>query len=447
MVSVVCQVFCEPRRMKIAVIGGGISGLTAAYRLGRKHGVVLFEANEYVGGHTNTVDVELDGEHHAIDTGFMVFNDRTYPNFVAMLDALGVSSRPTSMSFSLRCDRTGLEYNGSSLSGVFTQRRNLLRLRYWRMLSDVLRFNRESPARVLADHSTAETTVGEFLEGGGYSREFAEHYLLPMGSAIWSCPIGLFKEFPVRFVVEFFQNHGLLELRGRPTWRVIDGGARTYVNAMIERFRGEVRAGTPIVRVARRSDRVLVTARDGQTLECDHVVFACHSNQALAVLADASPIERVVLQAFPYQRSVALLHTETSMLPRNRRAWASWNYRLPPEKSANATVTYCMNILQQIRSRRVFNVTLNSPEPIDQAKVLGRFVYEHPVFTTGRSAAQARHHELINVNRTSFCGAYWRNGFHEDGVASALAVCRVLEAIDEKEHRLAFADAGANGAA
>ena len=220
-----CLLFCEPREMRIAVIGGGISGLTAAYRLGRKHEVVLFEANDYVGGHTNTVDVELDGEEHAIDTGFMVFNNRTYPNFVAMLDALGIRSRPTSMSFSLRCDRTGLEYNGSSLSGLFIQRRNLLRPRYWRMLSDVLRFNRESPAQALSDQGAAEMTVGEFIETEGYSHEFVEHYLLPLGSAIWSCPIGLFEEFPVRFVVEFFGNHGLLALRDRPRWRVIEGGA------------------------------------------------------------------------------------------------------------------------------------------------------------------------------------------------------------------------------
>ncbi len=433
--------------MKIAVIGAGVSGMTAAYRLGRQHEVVLFEANNYLGGHVNTVDVELDGEHHAIDTGFIVFNDRTYPHFVAMLDELGVRSRPTTMSFSLRCDRTGLTYNGSSLSGLFTQRRNLVRLRFWRMLRDIVRFNREAPARTALQAGAAEMMVGEFLERGKYSREFGEHYLLPLGSAIWSCPMSSFDGFPVRFVVEFFRNHGLLAFRDRPTWRVIDGGARSYVEAMMRRFRGTVRAGTSIERVTRRADRVLVVPRGAPAVSFDHVVFACHSDQALRILADRSQVENELLRAFPYRRSVALLHTETSMLPRDRRAWASWNYRLPRERSSHATVTYCMNILQNLRSRHVFNVTLNSPEPIDPGKVLGRFVYDHPVFTLGRSAAQARHREMINVNRTSFCGAYWRNGFHEDGLWSALAVCGVLEASKEETEGRAMAHAGANGAA
>lgn len=433
--------------MRIAVIGAGVSGLTAAYRLCRRHDVVLIEANDYLGGHANTVDVEVEGEHHAIDTGFVVFNNRTYPNFVAMLVELCVDSRPTEMSFSLRCDRTGLEYNGSSLAGLFTQKRNMFRVRYWKMLADVLRFNREAPAQVSTDAGAGELTVGEFLESGQYSREFAEHYLLPMGSAIWSCPTGQFRDFPVAFVVEFFRNHGLLDLRDRPQWRVVEGGARTYVSAVIRRFRGSVWKKTPITRVVRRPDRVLVMPGDGPALEFDHVVLACHSDQALSMLADPRPVERELLRAFPYERNVAQLHTETSMLPRNRRAWASWNYHLPREESSNVTLTYCMNILQNIRSRHVFNVTLNSPHPIDPAKVLRQFVYDHPVFTTGRRAAQARHHEVINVNRTSFCGAYWRNGFHEDGVSSALAVCRALEAADRSQDHDAVVHASVNGAA
>ena len=436
--------------MKIAVIGAGISGLTAAYRLSRRHDVELFEANSYLGGHTNTVDVECSGQRHAIDTGFVVYNDRTYPNFVAMLDELEVQSRPTSMGFSLRCDETGLEYSGSSLSGLFAQRRNLLRPRFWRMLRDILRFNREAMPLISSlgsDARATRMTVGDFLESGCYSREFGRHYLLPMGAAIWSCPIGLFLEFPVCFVVEFFWNHGLLDLHNRPTWRVIERGARTYVAAILGRFRGRVHTGTPIVRVERSLDRVLVTTRRREELSFDHVVLACHSDQALRMLADPRPVERALLSAFPYQRNVALLHTETSMLPRRRRAWASWNYRVPRQESSHATMTYCMNILQQIRSRHVFNVTLNSPEPIDPAKVLGSFVYDHPVFTTDRAAAQARHHEVINVNRTSFCGAYWRNGFHEDGVWSALAVCHALARCDETYERHAIEHASANGRA
>lgn len=440
----------ETNKMKIAVIGAGISGLTAAVHLSARHDVDLFEANDYLGGHANTVDVEKGGERHAIDTGFVVFNERTYPNFVAMLHELGVQSRPTPMSFSLRCDRTGLEYNGSSLAGLFVQRRNLIRPRFWRMLRDVLRFNREALVQTsqgAKDARAAEMTVAEFLAIGGYSDEFAENYLGPMGSAIWSCPIGLFREFPVRFVVEFFRNHGLLDLRDRPTWRVIEGGARTYVSAMLRRYRGRVRTGTPVTRVVRCPDRVLITARDSRSLAFDHVILACHSDQALRMLADPTPVERELLSAFPYQRNVALLHTDTSMLPRRRRAWASWNYHLPRQKASRATVTYCMNILQNIRSRHVFNLTLNSPDPIDPAKVLGRFVYDHPVFTTDRAAAQARHHEVIDVNRTSFCGAYWRNGFHEDGVWSALAVCHAIERRNEQYERQSLEHATANGRA
>jgi uncharacterized protein len=436
--------------MKIAVIGGGVSGLVVADRLCRRHEVTLFEAHPRAGGHVNTVDVEIDGETHAIDTGFIVFNDRTYPHFVELLDELGVPSRPTSMSFSVRCERSGLEYNGSSLNGLFAQRRNLVRPRFWRMVRDILRFNRESP-RELASGSAAlgtkEITVGEFLRRGGYSREFSDFYLLPMGAAIWSCPVGVFENFPIRFIVEFYRNHGLLDLRDRPTWRVVAGGSLTYVNAILKRFRGRLHCNAPIERVWRLPDRVEVKPRGAAVCPFDHVVFACHSDQALRLLADPTPTERELLGAFPYGRSTALLHTDVSILPQRRRAWASWNYHIPREEASGATVTYCMNILQHIRSQRVFSVSLNCEERIDPAKVLGRFVYEHPIFTTGRAAAQARHGELLNRNRTSYCGAYWRNGFHEDGVMSALAVCRALEPVSPAGQRRSTLPAASVGVA
>lgn len=427
--------------MEIAVIGAGIAGLTAAHRLAPQHRVTLFEANDYPGGHTHTVDVEWRGERQAIDTGFIVFNDWTYPNFIALLKELGVASQPTTMGFSVRCDRSGLEYNGSSLSGLFAQRSNVVRPRFWRMLRDILRFNREAPRQYLfpehnegrtsrtAPQFDTEPTVAEFLAAGGYSREFAEHYLLPMGSAIWSCPIGVFERFPMRFLVEFYYNHGLLNVLERPTWRVVVGGSRTYVDAILKRFNGTLRLNTPIARVQRHADHVAVTPRHGETQYFDHVIFACHSDQALRMLADPSPVEVDVLREFPYERNVAVLHTDETILPRRRRAWASWNYLLPAEQEGppRATVTYCMNILQGLESRHVYNVSLNCEERIDPSRVLGRFVYEHPIFTTRRAAAQARHRELIDVNRTSFCGAYWRNGFHEDGVVSAMAVVRAFE--------------------
>lgn len=416
--------------MRIAIIGSGISGLTAAWRLRHAHDLTVFESAARPGGHTNTVDVRIDGEEHAIDTGFIVFNDWTYPKFVALMDELGVASRPTSMSFSVRCSTTGLEYNGSSLNGLFAQRRNLVRPAFLRMVRDILRFNREAPELVERSDVTNETTIAEFMRRHRYSEGFWRNYLLPMGAAIWSCPTGTFEQFPVRFIVEFYRNHGLLSVRNRPTWRVIEGGSRTYVEAMLRHFGDRVVCNAPVSRVVRGESGVTVFREHAEPRQFDHVVFACHSDQALAMLDDASPIERDVLSAFPYGRNEAVLHTDCRVLPRRRRAWASWNYHLPQQNAASterpASVTYCMNILQHIRSRHVFNVSLNSHEPIDPSRVLGRFLYHHPIFTSRRAAAQRRHAELIHTNRSSFCGAYWGNGFHEDGVVSALRVCDAL---------------------
>ena len=416
--------------MKVAIIGAGISGLTAAYRLSTVHDVTVFEANDYLGGHTNTVDVELDGERHAIDTGFIVFNDWTYPKFIALLNELNVKSVPTSMSFSVRCDARNLEYNGSSVNGLFSQRLNLIRPSFYRMLRDILRFNKEA-SEVLRTASVAgEKTVGEYLAQNRYSREFAEHYLLPMGSAIWSCPVGTFESFPIRFIVEFYKNHGLLSVRNRPVWRVIEGGSRSYVTQMVKRFQDRISLNTPIEKVERLTDAVVVTAKNRPPEKFDHVVFGCHSDQCLRMLADPTSVEKSVLSEFPYERNIAILHTDKSVLPSKRRAWAAWNYLLNPRSSSQdlhpATVTYQMNILQHLKSRHSFNVTLNSDKNISPVKVLRRFEYSHPVFTVRRAAMQARHSELINTNRTSYCGAYWGNGFHEDGVVSAIRVCDAL---------------------
>lgn len=416
--------------MKIAIIGAGISGLTAAWRLHRDHDITVFEANSYPGGHTNTVDVELDGEQHAVDTGFIVFNDWTYPRFISLLEELNVDWLPTSMSFSVRCDSANLEYNGSSLNGLFAQRSNLLRPSFHRMIRDILRFNREAPEHVLQRPATDETTVAEYLQRHGYSREFSEHYLLPMGAAIWSCPLGTFAHFPIRFIVEFYRNHGLLSIRNRPTWRVIRGGSRSYVRKLIAPFSDRIRLQTPIERVTRTQDAVFVAPRHGMAERFDHVIFACHSDQALRMLETTSTVEKEVLSEFPYGRNMAVLHTDTNVLPKRRRAWASWNYHLSGNsgdiQKKSASVTYQMNILQHLKSQHAINVTLNSDDLIAPEKILGRFEYHHPVFTVRRAAAQARHTELINVNRTSFCGAYWGNGFHEDGVVSALRVCSAL---------------------
>ena len=412
--------------MKVAIIGSGISGLTAAYRLHQGHEITVFEAANHIGGHTNTVDVEIGSERHAIDTGFIVFNDWTYPNFIALLNELHVPSQPTSMSFSVRDDRTSLEYNGESLNSLFAQRRNLFRPSFYRMVADILRFNRDAE-RCLAE-CESQATVGEFLKRYRYSREFAEQYLLPMGAAIWSCPTGTFAQFPIRFIVEFYRNHGLLSVTRRPTWRVIEGGSRNYVRSLTRGFQDRIRLNTPVRAVIRHADHVDVLPDNGEAERFEHVIFACHSDQALRVLgAEASGPEREILSEFPYSKNTAVLHLDPSILPKKKRAWASWNYRIRRHTPTAATVTYNMNILQRLRSQHTFCVTLNDEASIEPSRILRRFQYDHPIFTVRRAVAQARHRELINVNRTSYCGAYWGNGFHEDGVVSALAVVKALE--------------------
>ena len=410
--------------MKIGIIGAGVSGLVAAYKLYEQSQITLFEANAYAGGHVNTVEVEMGGVRYAVDTGFIVFNEATYPHFSALLDELGVSSSPTSMSFSVVDAATGYEYGSRTLAALFAQPRNIANPGHWRMLADIFRFNRIA----LADFATLtdEMTVEQFCRRHQLSRQFVEHYLYPMGSAIWSCPRGTFQNFPVKFIVQFFHQHGLLALRNRPQWRVVDGGARTYVRAITRRFQDRLRLGVAVKQVTRGPVHVTLTLEGGESEHFDHVIFACHSDQALRILGnDATATERELLSAFPYQKNRAVLHTDESLLPRSPRAWASWNYRLHAEDAA--TVTYNMNVLQGIQSPRTFCVTLNDAGEIDPSSVLRTFDYAHPVFTTGRTAAQARHGELVNANRTSFCGAYWRNGFHEDGVASALAVAEALQ--------------------
>jgi predicted NAD/FAD-binding protein len=414
--------------MKIAIIGSGISGLVAAYRLQPSHAVTVFEAGSYVGGHTNTVDVELDGSRFSIDSGFIVFNDWTYPNFIKLLDELKVRSQPTTMSLSVSDTKTGLEYNGHSLKTLFAQRRNLVRPSFYRMLADIVRFNREATKQI--DDHDETMTVGEFLAKYRYSKSFAEHYLLPMGAAIWSCPMGKFREFPIRFIVEFYKNHGLLNIANRPTWRVVCGGSRTYVKAMTKSFQDRIRLRSPVVNVERFLDHVVIHTPTGSE-RFDRVVFACHSDQALKILgAQATVDEREILSAFPYERNVAVLHTDESLLPKRKAAWASWNYRVNGQANSPASVTYNMNILQGLRSPQTFCVTLND-QSMAPDKVLRRIEYDHPVFTTARAEAQKRHFELLTSNRTSFCGAYWRNGFHEDGVVSAIRVVEALSKLDE----------------
>ncbi len=413
--------------MKIAVVGSGISGLVSSYLLGREHEVTLFEGNAYPGGHTNTVAVEVDGAHYSIDTGFIVYNDWTYPNFIGLLNELDVQTQPTNMGFSVKCDRCGLQYNGSSLTGLFVQKRNLCRPSFLLMIREILRFNREAPA--LLETLSDDHTVGEYLREHHYSKGFAEHYLLPMGAAIWSCPMSTFEQFPIKFIIEFYKNHGLLQVRNRPTWRVITGGSRCYVEKILNHFSGTLKLNHPIQKIERFDSSVALTHALGTEI-FDEVIMACHSDTALKLLASPTTSEIEILRGFPYGNNVAVLHTDESLLPA-QQAWASWNYHLRTGIETRPSVTYNMNILQGITSPKQFCVTLNEEDAINPELVLARFYYAHPIFTTNRSTLQARHHELIRQAQTSFCGAYWGNGFHEDGVNSALKVVQAF-GIDPK---------------
>ncbi len=407
--------------MRFAVVGAGISGMVCASVLGRTHDVVVLEAAPRIGGHTHTVTVESSDETHSVDTGFIVFNNAYYPHFTRLLELLGVPSQPAPMSLSVRCDRSGLEYAGSSLNSLFAQRSNLIRPAFWRLMRDILRFQKEGVAALAALDD--ETTVASFVRGGGYSEEFLRYFIVPMWSALWSSPAGDFLRFPVRFIIEFFANHGMMQILGRPAWRVIQGGSARYMEKLVESFRGIVRTGTPVQALERHAAQVVVT-HSGATEAFDHVIFACHSDQALAVLGpSATRAEREILGHFPYQSNDTVLHTDVSVLPRKRRAWGCWNYHVASDLERSAAVTYNMNLLQSLRARQTFCVSLNETG-IDPARIIRRMTYHHPVYRPGRKAMQARHAELIGVNRTSYCGAYWGFGFHEDGVRSALAVCR-----------------------
>ena len=409
--------------MRIAIIGAGVSGLVAAFHLHQEHEITIFESSSYPGGHVNTVDVDLAGRNYAIDTGFIVFNDWTYPNFIALLDQLGIKSQPTEMSFSVKDNVTGIEYNGHSLNTIFAQRRNLFRPYFIRMIGDILRFNKQ--ARDLAKNKSDSRTVGQFLADNGYGSMFSSHYLLPMGSAIWSCPTGCFADFPIQFIAEFYNNHGLLNVKDRPQWRVIQGGSKRYVDALIKPFENDIRLNCPVTSIQRREDQVSLDTATESGVKFDHVIFACHADTALRILGpEATSLERELLSAFPYSSNTAILHTDVNLLPKTRRAWASWNYNLDGDDHSPATLTYNMNILQGIQSNETICVSLNSGRAVDPKKVLGQFDYSHPVFTLQRGQAQSRHRELIGANRTSYCGAYWRNGFHEDGVVSAMAVVK-----------------------
>ncbi|WP_455217569.1 NAD(P)/FAD-dependent oxidoreductase [Kaarinaea lacus] len=404
--------------MKVAIIGSGIAGNVAAYHLCKEHDITMFEANDYVGGHTHTHDITYDGKHYRVDTGFIVFNYKTYPNFTQLLEELGVDVQPSDMSFSVKSEKDGLEYNGTTINSLFAQRSNLLRPSFYVMIRDILRFNKEA-LQLLTDDND-DISLGDFLHEGRYSQQFINHYLIPMGAAIWSADPAQMHAFPARFFVRFFHNHGMLSVDDRPLWHVIKNGSNSYVEKLIAPFRDRIRTQASIEAITRHPNHVSVKARGSDEELFDAVFIASHSDQALKMLTDASLEEREILGAIPYQSNEAVLHTDHTVLPKRQLAWAAWNYHLLAQAQDRVALTYNMNILQSINAPVEFCVTLNNSQAIDPNKIIKRIQYDHPMFTPAGVKAQQRQYEINGVNRTYYCGAYWRFGFHEDGVVSAL---------------------------
>lgn len=404
--------------MKIAIVGTGIAGNVAAYYLSRDHQVTVFEANDYVGGHTHTHDIEWGGQRYRLDSGFMVFNYKTYPFFTRLLEELDVAVQPSSMSFSVKCERSGLEYNGANLNTLFAQRRNVLRPSFYRMIRDILRFNREAPQFLAGPDMNA--TLGEYLTQGGYGASFLEWYLIPMGAAIWSADPSRMLAMPARFFIRFFHNHGMLSVDDRPMWYVIRGGSQEYVRKLTASFRDRIRTHSPVQSITRSRAFVTIAVQHRPPERFDAVFIATHGDQALQLLGDATPLEEEVLGPMTYQENEAVLHTDETMLPTCRRARAAWNYHIPAQRQNRVAVTYSLNILQQLQAPVQFCVTLNNSRGIASSRIVKRIWYSHPVFTNESVLAQQRQGEVNGRNRTYFCGAYWRYGFHEDGVVSAL---------------------------
>lgn len=409
--------------MRIAVVGSGIAGLASAWLLSQAHEVVLFEAADYLGGHTHTHDVSVGGRPYAVDTGFIVHNPDHYPLLTRLFQALEVQTQPTTMSFSVHNGRSGLEYNATSLDALFCQRRNLLSPRFLGMVRDLFRFYRQAPA--LLEGDGPGPGLDEWLQANGYGAAFRDEHLVPMASALWSSPPRQILQFPARYLVQFMANHQMLQVSGRPQWRVVRGGSARYVDALRARWTVQERLACPVRAIHRHGDRVRVDSAAGSEA-FDHVVLACHSDQALALLADASDNEQAILGAIGYQPNEVVLHTDASLLPRRRKAWAAWNAFVPGDADAPCTVSYCMNLLQGLDAPEPLVVTLNRSEAVDPARVLRRLAYQHPVYTPQSVAAQQRRAVIQGQNRTWFAGAYWGWGFHEDGMRSAVDVAAGL---------------------
>ncbi len=407
--------------MKIAIVGTGISGMVAAYLLNQDHEITVYESSDRVGGHTNTVDVSHENRNYAVDTGFIVFNEKTYPNFVRLMKHLGVAWQKSEMTFSVKCLKTGLEFRSSSINSLFAQRRNILRPWFYRMVLDLQRFKRDASALPTTDPDYRQT-LASFIAQHKYTQGFVDYFIVPMGAAIWSSDPEKFLDFPMRFFADFFQNHGFLNVTDQPQWLVIKNGSRQYIEPLTRNYRDRIRLNCPVRSIRRSQDGVSITSDGGEPETYDRVVIAAHSDQAIAMLADPSDREREILGNIHYQENCTVLHTDHRVLPERKRAWASWNYLVSDKTAGRVALTYNMNRLQRLRSNAVFCVSLNLSEMISPEKTIAEYQYAHPVYTPGSLAARRRYEEINGENRTFYCGAYWYNGFHEDGVKSALAV-------------------------
>lgn len=416
-----------PRSRRIAVIGSGIAGLSCAWLLAKRHRVTVFGRDRHVGGHANTVEVETPDGPLAVDTGFIVYNTRNYPNLVALFDHLNAPTAESDMSFAVSVANGALEYAGTDLNGLFAQRRNLVNPRFWRMVGDIARFYREAPS-LLEDDAGEALTLGDYLDANGYGDAFASDHLLPMAAAIWSTPTHRMRRHPVREFVRFCDSHGLLKLTGRPTWRTVCGGSREYVSRLTASFAASIRLGDPVVSVKRPRGRPLVLTRSGMVEQFEAVVFASHADQTVSMLADADPFERDVLDGFPYQQNRAVLHSDARLMPRRRRVWSSWNFLKPKagDGEESVCVTYWMNRLQPLETDLPLFVTLNPAAPVDEAAVHRELMYRHPVFDHRAPTAQRRIWSLQGRRNTWYCGSYLGAGFHEDALQSGLAVAEML---------------------
>ena len=415
----------DERRLRIAVVGGGIAGLSAAWMLSQKHDVTLFESDARLGGHANTADAQgLHGEV-PVDTGFIVYNEPNYPNFTALLDHLGVASQPADMALSVSLDDGDFEYSSFGMAGMFAQKRNIFRARFWGMLRDVTRFYRHGP-RDLAGLEAPLTSLDDYLKEKGYCQAFRDDHLLPQAAAIWSTPLSAIRQYPAAALIRFFQNHGMLSIFGRGLWRTVSGGSRSYVRRLTEAFAGEVRTGARVTGVRRTPAGVEVRDASGLAERFDEVVIATHGDTALALLEDPTPEERRLLGAFRYSRNLTVLHTDPSVMPRRKAAWTSWNHIGYRERPEAGCVTYWMNRLQSLKNAPDLFVTLDPKTPLDPDKVIRTEVYEHPLFDADAISAQREIWAIQGVRGAWFFGSYFGHGFHEDALQSGLAVAEQL---------------------